>query len=61
MSIGLGMILIPIGVVFIVLSIFSFQKNEKPNGYGLLIAGTVILSICILLLLGMYDPYRNHI
>ncbi|MEC2076243.1 hypothetical protein [Metabacillus fastidiosus] len=61
MNIGLGFILIPIGVIFIVLSIFSFQKNEKTKGYGMLIAGTVILSICILLLLGMYDPYRNYI
>lgn len=61
MNIGLGLILIPVGIIFVVLSIFSFKKNDKTVGYGLLIAGTVTLSICILLLTGMYDPYKNHI
>ncbi|AIM16981.1 hypothetical protein HW35_12645 [Bacillus sp. X1(2014)] len=61
MNIGLGLVLIPIAIIFISLGIFSRKKKNNIIGNGLLIAGTVILMGSVTLLTGLYDPCANHI
>ena len=61
MNIGLGLILIPIAIIFVIFGVFSSKKNKKMVGYGMLITGMLILSASVLLLTGIYDPYANHI
>ncbi|WP_202615643.1 hypothetical protein [Ureibacillus xyleni] len=43
------------------LGVFSRNTNEKIVSNGLFLAGAIILSISILLLTGIFDPYANHI
>lgn len=61
MNIGLGIITIPIAIIFILLGVFSRKTDKKIVSNGLLLAGTIILSVSILLLTGIFDPYSNHI
>ncbi|MBY0598822.1 hypothetical protein [Bacillus bingmayongensis] len=61
MNIGLGLVLIPFALIFISLGIFTRKKNDKIIGNGLLVVGTIILSVSVVLLTGLYDPYANHI
>ncbi|CAH0345316.1 hypothetical protein BCI9360_01600 [Bacillus sp. CECT 9360] len=61
MNIGLGLLLLPIGIIFIISGILSRKKNGKIVGNGLLLAGSIMLSLSILLITGIYDPYANHI
>ncbi|MED3625081.1 hypothetical protein P4482_11200 [Neobacillus thermocopriae] len=42
MNIGLGLVLIPIAIIFISLGIFLRKKNNNIMGNGLFIAGTII-------------------
>ena len=61
MNIGLGLILIPIAIIFLLFGSFSNKKNNKIIGYGILVVGILILSVSVLLITGIYDPYANHI
>lgn len=61
MNIGLGMIAVPFAMIFIVLGVLSRKKKYKFVGTGLLVAGMIILSVSVLLLTGIYDPYADHI
>ena len=61
MNIGLGLILIPIAIIFLLFGLFSNKKNNKIIGYGILVVGILILSVSVLLITGIYDPYANHI
>lgn len=61
LNIGLGLILIPIAIIFILLGVFLRKKNDKIVGNGLLVVGVMILSVSFLFLTGIYDPYANHI
>ena len=61
MNIGLGLIAIPYAIIFILLGLFSRKRNDKIAGNGLLVVGTIILSVSILLITGILDPYANHI
>jgi hypothetical protein len=61
MNIGLGLILIPISIIFIVFGVFLYKKNNKIISYGMLVVGMLSLSASILLLTGIYDPYSSHI
>ena len=60
MNIGLGLVSIPIGIIFFIFGLF-LRKNNKIIGYGLLVVGILILVDSVLLLTGVYDPYANHI
>ncbi|MBT2669112.1 hypothetical protein J7J00_27390 [Bacillus sp. ISL-4] len=61
MNIGLGLILLPIAIIFVIFGVFSRKRKNKIVGYGMLITGMLILSASVLLLTGIYDPYANHI
>lgn len=61
MNIGLGLVLIPIAIISILFGLFSSKKNNKIIGYGILVVGLLFLSVSVLLLTGIYDPYENHI
>jgi hypothetical protein len=61
MNIGLGLVLIPVAIILLLIGLFSHKNNNKILGYGILVVGISILSICVLLLTGIYDPYANHI
>lgn len=61
MNIGLGLISIPFAMIFIILGVLSRKKKDKLVGNGLLVAGMIILSMSVLLLTGIYDPYADHI
>jgi uncharacterized membrane protein len=61
MNIGLGLILIPIFIIFILLGVFSLNQKDKLIGSGLFVVGVIILSASILLISGIYDPYSSHI
>ncbi|MCF8890625.1 hypothetical protein [Priestia megaterium] len=60
MNIGLGIVLIPIAILFILFGFFLRGKNNKIVSNGLLLVGTIILLVSILLFTGIYDPYANH-
>lgn len=47
MNIGLGLILIPFALIFILLGIFSLKKKDKVIGNGLFAVGVIILSVSI--------------
>jgi hypothetical protein len=61
LNIGLGLISIPIAITFILFGVLSRKKNNQIIAGGLLVIGAIILSVSILLLTGIYDPYANHI
>ncbi|MCD1163413.1 hypothetical protein [Peribacillus frigoritolerans] len=61
MNIGLGLVLLPIAIIFILLGVFLRKENAKIVGNGLLVVGIIILPVSILLLTGIYDPYAHHI
>ncbi|GIN87419.1 hypothetical protein J6TS2_38050 [Heyndrickxia sporothermodurans] len=49
MNIGLGIILIPIAIIFILFSVYTRKKNKKIVNNGFLLAGTIIILVSILL------------
>ena len=59
--IDLGLVLIPIALIFLLFGLFSNKKNNKIIGYGILVVGILIFSVSVLLITGIYDPYANHI
>jgi len=61
MNIGLGLVLIPIALIFILIGIYSRKKEDRVIGNGLIIVGTIILTGSVVLITGLYDPYANHI
>ncbi len=61
MNIGLGLVFIPLSIVFTFLGIVSIKQNDKRIGKMLIGVGIFIFSICILLIFGIYDPYSNHL
>ncbi|MDR7246494.1 putative membrane protein [Priestia megaterium] len=61
MNMGLGVILIFVSIIFILWGLFSRKQKNKLISNALLVVGTIALSISILLLTGIYDPYANHI
>ena len=61
LNIGLGVALIFVAIIFILWDLFSRKRKNKIISNALLLVGTIALSISILLLTGIYDPYTNHI
>lgn len=61
LNIGLAIISIFIAMIFILFGVFSRKKDNKIVSNGLLLVGTILLSVSILLLTDIYDPYANHI
>lgn len=60
-NIGLGLISIIVAILFISLGLLSHKNDDRIIGSGLLVIGAMVLSISIILLTGIYDPYANHI
>ncbi|MDN4865877.1 hypothetical protein C1N83_27855 (plasmid) [Priestia aryabhattai] len=61
MNIGLGVMLIFVAIIFTLSGLFLYKRKNKIISNILLFAGAIALTISILLLTGIYDPYANHI
>ncbi|MCU7712682.1 hypothetical protein OK414_28915 [Priestia sp. JV24] len=61
MNIGLGVMLIFVAIIFTLSGLFLYKRKKKIISNILLLAGAITLTISILLLTGIYDPYANHI
>ncbi|NGY85450.1 hypothetical protein F6Y05_04225 [Bacillus megaterium] len=61
MNIGLGVMLIFATIIFTLSGLFLYKRKNKIISNILLFAGVIALTISILLLTGIYDPYANHI
>jgi len=61
LNIGLGVMLIFVAIIFTLSGLFLYKRKNKIISNILLLAGAIVLSISILLLTGIYDPYANHI
>jgi len=61
LNIGLGVMLIFVAIIFTLSGLFLYKRKNKIISNILLFAGTIALTISILLLTGIYDPYANHI
>ncbi|MGE6833843.1 hypothetical protein ACQKGA_29280 [Priestia megaterium] len=58
---GLGVILIFTAIILILWGLFLRKRKNKIISNVMLLVGIIALSISILLLTGIYDPYANHI
>ncbi|MFE8065375.1 hypothetical protein DUD79_29355 [Priestia aryabhattai] len=61
MNMGLGVILIFTAIILILWGLFLRKRKNKIISNVMLLVGIIALSISILLLTGIYDPYANHI
>ncbi|WP_121612804.1 hypothetical protein [Mesobacillus foraminis] len=61
MNIGIGLLFLPLALIFIGLGGNLIKNNDKGFGKGLVLTGIIVLSGCMLLLTGLYDPYANHL
>ncbi|WP_260870879.1 hypothetical protein [Priestia megaterium] len=61
LNMGLGVILIFTAIILILWGLFLRKRKNKIISNVMLLVGIIALSISILLLTGIYDPYANHI
>lgn len=60
LNMGLGVILIFTAIILILWGLFLRKRKNKIISNVMLLVGIIALSISILLLTGIYDPYANH-
>jgi len=61
LNMGLGVILIFTAIIHILWRLSLLKRKHKIRSNMLLLVGTISLSLSILLLTGIYDPYADHI